>query len=219
MPTNTFGQNDKYDTLNSHFIPSLIKKIYEIEKKNKNEITLWGDGTPKREIIYVDDIADACIYFMNKKTSHSLINIGTGKEDTIKGIAQLFLKTLIPEKKIQIKFDKSKPNGIKRKVLDTSLAKAKMIKHLVKNKLGNKYPNIAEGDKIRFLHLRQPNIYQSSAFSFITKMPKELDIVNKIDYDTQFSKAFVEPIRFITDKIQWKIDDSYGQQGTLEDFF
>ena len=123
MPTNTFGQNDKYDTLNSHFIPSLIKKIYEIEKKNKNEITLWGDGTPKREIIYVDDIADACIYFMNKKTSHSLINIGTGKEDTIKGIAQLFLKTLIPEKKIQIKFDKSKPNGIKRKVLDTSLAK------------------------------------------------------------------------------------------------
>ena len=63
------------------------------------------------------------VYFMNKKTSHSLINIGTGKEDTIKGIAQLFLKTLIPEKKIQIKFDKSKPNGIKRKVLDISLAK------------------------------------------------------------------------------------------------
>ena len=123
MPTNTFGLNDKYDTLNSHFVPALIKKIYEIEKKNKKEIVLWGDGTPKREIIYVDDIADACVYFMNKKTSHSLINIGTGKEDTIKGIAQLFLKTLIPEKKIQIKFDKSKPNGIKRKVLDISLAK------------------------------------------------------------------------------------------------
>jgi Nucleoside-diphosphate-sugar epimerases len=84
MPTNTFGLNDKYDTLNSHFVPALIKKIYEIEKKNKKEIVLWGDGTPKREIIYVDDIADACVYFMNKKTSHSLINIGTGKEDTIK---------------------------------------------------------------------------------------------------------------------------------------
>ena len=123
MPTNTFGPNDKYSNLNSHFVPSLIRKIYEIEKKNKNEILIWGDGTPKREIIYVDDIADACIYFMNKKTSHSLINIGTGKEDTIKGITKLFLKTLLPNKKIKIKFDKKKPNGIKRKVLDVSLAK------------------------------------------------------------------------------------------------
>ena len=123
MPTNTFGPNDKYDSLNSHFIPALIKKIYEIEKKNSNEIIIWGDGTPKREIIYVDDIADACFYFMNKKTPDSLINVGTGKEDTIKGIAELFLKTLLPKKKIKIKFDKSKPNGIKRKVLDVSLAK------------------------------------------------------------------------------------------------
>ena len=123
MPTNTFGPNDKYNSLNSHFIPSLIKKIYEIEKNNKSVITLWGDGTPKREIIYVDDIADACVYFMNKKTSHSLINIGTGKEDTIRGITNLFLKTLLPNKKIKIQFDKKKPNGIKRKVLDVSLAK------------------------------------------------------------------------------------------------
>ena len=123
MPTNTFGPNDKYNSLNSHFIPSLIKKIYKIEKNNKNTITLWGDGKPKREIIYVDDIADACIYFMNKKTSHSLINIGTGKEDTIRGITKLFLKTLLPSRDIKIKFDKNKPNGIKRKILDVSLAK------------------------------------------------------------------------------------------------
>ncbi len=67
MPTNTFGPNDNYDKLNSHFIPALIKKIHDLKKKGHNKITIWGDGSPKREIIYVDDIADACIYFMNKK--------------------------------------------------------------------------------------------------------------------------------------------------------
>ena len=123
MPTNTFGPNDKYDKSNSHFLPALIKKIYEVEKRNLKYIKIWGTGKPKREIMYVDDIADACVFFMNKKTSHNLINIGTGNEDTIKDITKLFLKTLLPDKKIKIIFDKSKPNGIKRKVLDISLAK------------------------------------------------------------------------------------------------
>ena len=90
---------------------------------------------------------------------------------------------------------------------------------LKKNKLSHKYPAILEGDKIKFLHLKQPNVYTSSAFSFITFMPKELDIMDKIDYDIQFTKSFVEPLKFITEKIRWKIDDSYGTQGTLEDFF
>ena len=95
-----------------------------------------------------------------------------------------------------------------------------LYNHLVKkNKLDNKYPYIFEGDKVRFLTLRQPNIYQASAFSFITSMPRELDIAAHIDYDTQFDKSFVEPLRFICDKINWLIDDSYGLQGTLEDFF
>jgi len=88
-----------------------------------------------------------------------------------------------------------------------------------KNKLENKYPLIQEGEKIRFIHLKEPNIYQASAFSFITKLPRELDIMDKIDYDTQFTKAFVEPLRFIAEKMNWLIDDSYGTQGTLEDFF
>ena len=83
----------------------------------------------------------------------------------------------------------------------------------------NKLYNILEGDKIRFLHLRQPNIYQSTAFSFITKMPKELDIKKMINYDEQFEKSFVSPLKFITDKINWLVDGSYGVQGTLEDFF
>ena len=88
-----------------------------------------------------------------------------------------------------------------------------------KNKLGNRYPNIQEGDKIRFLHLRTPNIYQSTSFSFVTKLPKELDLGHLIDFDVQFEKSFVEPLKFITDKINWHIDGSYGTQGTLEDFF
>ena len=90
---------------------------------------------------------------------------------------------------------------------------------LEKNKLQHKYPPIQEGDKIRFLHLRQPNVYQSSAFSFMTEVPRELDIYDKIDYDEQFDKSFVEPLKFITDKMNWLLDSSYGQQGTLEDFF
>ena len=95
-----------------------------------------------------------------------------------------------------------------------------LYNHLVeKNNLSNKYPYIQEGDKVRFLHMKEPNIYQSSAFSFITTLPRELDIMDKIDYDMQFEKSFVEPLRFITEKARWLIDTSYGTQGTLEDFF
>ena len=123
MPTNTFGPNDNYDQLNSHFFPSLIRKIHEVKNKNKKELVLWGDGSPKREVIYVDDIADACVYFMNKKFKGNMINIGTGKDYSIKEYAKIILKLIIPNKKIKIKYDKSKPNGTPRKVMDVSLAK------------------------------------------------------------------------------------------------
>ena len=95
-----------------------------------------------------------------------------------------------------------------------------LYNHLVsKLKLGHKYPYIQEGDKIKFLHLKLPNIYQSTAISFMTQLPKELDVHDKIDTELQFEKSFVEPLKFITDKILWRIDSSYGTQGTLEDFF
>ena len=123
MPTNTFGPNDNYDQLNSHFFPSLIRKIHEVKNKNKKELVLWGDGSPKREVIYVDDIADACVYFMNKKFKGNMINIGTGKDYSIKEYAKIILKLIIPNEKIKIKYDKSKPNGTPRKVMDVSLAK------------------------------------------------------------------------------------------------
>ena len=123
MPTNTFGPNDNYHKLNSHFVPSLIRKIYDVKKNNKKKINIWGDGTPRREIIYVDDITDACIYFMNKKINETLINIGTGVDYSIKDYVKLFIKILIPNKKISIIFDNLKPNGTPRKLLDVKLAK------------------------------------------------------------------------------------------------
>ena len=123
MPTNTFGPNDNYDKLNSHFIPALIRKIYEIKVNKKKQLIIWGNGLAKREILYVDDLAEACVYFMNKKVKETLINIGSGKDLTIKQYAKLMLNILIPKNKIKIVFDLSKPNGTPRKVLDISLAK------------------------------------------------------------------------------------------------
>ena len=123
MPTNTSGPNDNYHPLNSHFVPSLIKKIHEAKMKNNKYITLWGNGKAKREILYVDELAKACIYFMNRKTKDLVINIGSGKDYSIKDYAKLFLKIIAPNRKIDIKYDLSKPNGTPRKVLDISLAR------------------------------------------------------------------------------------------------
>ena len=123
MPTNTFGPNDNYDVDNSHFIPALIKKVHNLKNKKKKIIYLWGNGKSKREVMHVDDLADACIFFMKKKTKHTLINIGTGKDYTIKFYLELILKLILGNSKIKIKYDKSKPNGVLRKVMDVSLAK------------------------------------------------------------------------------------------------
>ena len=122
MPTNTFGPNDNYDSLNSHFFPSLIRKAHEIKIKDRKELVIWGDGSPKREVIYVDDIADACVHFMKKKFKETVINIGTGKDFSINEYAKIILNLIIPHKKIKIRYDKSKPNGTPRKVMDISLA-------------------------------------------------------------------------------------------------
>ena len=124
MPTNTFGPNDRYDNLNSHFFPALIKKVHALKNNNKDHLVLWGNGKSKRELIYVDDLADACVFFMNKKTKSSLINIGSGKDYSIKYYAELILKLIIKNKKVKIKYDRSKPNGVFRKVMNVTLAKS-----------------------------------------------------------------------------------------------
>ncbi len=123
MPTNTFGPNDNYDENNSHFFPALIKKIHQLKINDKKIITLWGDGKPKREVIHVDDLADACVFFMKKKTKEFLINIGTGRDFTIKYYLELIAKVILGNNKVIIKYDKTKPNGVLRKVMDVSLAK------------------------------------------------------------------------------------------------
>ena len=122
MPTNTFGPNDNYDENNSHFFPALIKKIYDIKNNKSNKLILWGNGKAKREVLHVDDLADACIFFMKKKTKNKLINIGTGKDYSIIYYAKLMSKIIL-RKKVHIQFDKTKPNGVFRKVLNISLAK------------------------------------------------------------------------------------------------
>ena len=123
MPTNTFGPNDNYDSLNSHFFPSLIKKIHLSKIRKRNEIILWGDGSPKREVIYVDDIADACIFFMKKNIKETIINIGTGKDFSIKDYAKIISSRINPKIRLKIRFDKSKPNGTPRKVLNVTRAR------------------------------------------------------------------------------------------------
>ena len=121
MPTNTYGPNDNYNLSNSHFFPALIHKAHLCKIKKKRYIKIWGSGKPLRELIYVDDLADACVYFLKKKTNHALINIGSGKDYSIKYYASFVLKKLNLE--IPIKFDRSKPDGVKRKLLDITLAK------------------------------------------------------------------------------------------------
>ena len=98
MPANTFGPNDNYDKLNSHFFPALIRKIHEIKVKDKSEIVLWGNGLASREIVYVDDIASACVFFMKKKCKENIINIGTGKDFSIRDYAKLILRLIIPNR-------------------------------------------------------------------------------------------------------------------------
>ncbi len=121
MPTNTFGPGDNYNPDNSHFIPAILKKIYEANNNNKKYINLWGTGKSKREIIYVDDLADAIVFFMNKKTKHTLINIGTSKDYSIKQISEKIIKILNFDLKIKFN-NNSKFDGVRRKLLNSNLA-------------------------------------------------------------------------------------------------
>ncbi len=121
MPCNAYGINDNYDPVGSHFFPALIKKIIDAIKYRKEEISIWGNGKPLRELIYSEDVAEACIFFLKKKTPETLINIGTGKDKSITEYANIIMKHLGVNFKINYKLEK--PNGTMRKVLDVSLAK------------------------------------------------------------------------------------------------
>ena len=120
MPCNLYGPNDNYDLKTSHFFPALIKKIYYAKKKKSKKIIVWGSGNPKRELMHVDDLADACVFFFKKKTKESLINVGTGDEKKIIQYVNFLKKKMNFNGKIS--FDKSKPDGTPRKVIDSSIA-------------------------------------------------------------------------------------------------
>ena len=121
MPCNLYGPNDNYDLKTSHFFPALIAKIHQSIIKRTNILTLWGTGSPKRELMYVDDLADACIYFLNKQSKETLINVGSGNEMKIIEYAKFIIKEL--QLDLKIKLDRSKPDGTPRKIIDSSLAR------------------------------------------------------------------------------------------------
>lgn len=120
MPSNIYGLGDNYDNLNSHFFSALIKKIYLAKLKNKKNIEIWGNGKAKRELIYVDDVARACEFFLKKKFSYDLINIGSGKDYSIEYYARFIMQKL----NIKLKINKNLKfkNGTPRKLLNSSIA-------------------------------------------------------------------------------------------------
>ena len=121
MPPNLYGPNDNFDLETSHFYPALIKKIYLSKLNNKKNLVIWGTGKAKRELMFVEDFADAILFFMKKKIKQPFLNIGTGKENSILWYAKYLMKKM--KVKLKIKFDKTKPDGMPRKCLDISIAK------------------------------------------------------------------------------------------------
>ena len=122
MPTNLYGPNDNYHPLHSHVLPALIRRFHEAKEAGAESVTCWGDGSPLREFMYVDDLANLCVFLMNNYSGNETVNAGTGKELTIKELTELVAKVIGYTGKIE--WDTSKPNGTPRKLLDVSKAAA-----------------------------------------------------------------------------------------------
>lgn len=118
MPTNLYGQGDNYHLQNSHVIPALLRKFHEAKQENKSFVEIWGTGTPLREFMYVDDLADACVFLMQNYDDRLFINVGTGEEVSIKELAMLVKE--VTGFAGELKFDNSKPDGTPRKLMDSS---------------------------------------------------------------------------------------------------
>ena len=121
MPTNLYGPNDNYHPMHSHVLPALIRRFHEAKEAGLESVTCWGDGSPLREFLYVDDLADLCVFLLNNYSGNETVNAGTGKELTIKELTELVAKVVGYKGKIE--WDPSKPNGTPRKLLDVSKAK------------------------------------------------------------------------------------------------
>ncbi|MDR6940557.1 GDP-L-fucose synthase [Mucilaginibacter pocheonensis] len=129
MPTNLYGYNDNYHPQNSHVLPALIRRFHEAKEQGLPEVTIWGTGSPKREFLFADDLAEACYYLMQNYNEPGLVNIGTGEDISIKDLA-LLIKSIINYEG-QIKFDTSKPDGTPRKLMDVSKLHSKGWKHTI----------------------------------------------------------------------------------------
>lgn len=122
MPTNLYGPNDNYHPENSHVLPALIRRFHEAKISGKDNVICWGDGSPMREFLYVDDLANLCVFLMNTYSGNETVNAGSGKELSIKELTELVAEII--GFKGEIKWDTSRPNGTPRKLLDVSKAKA-----------------------------------------------------------------------------------------------
>lgn len=144
MPTNLYGPNDNYHPTHSHVLPALIRRFHEAKQDGKTEVTCWGDGSPLREFLYVDDLANLCVFLMNHYSGNETVNAGTGKELSIKELTELVAKVVGYTGKIL--WDTSKPNGTPRKLLDVSKAE----------KLGWHYKTeLDEGIKLAYMDFLQ----------------------------------------------------------------
>jgi GDP-L-fucose synthase len=121
MPTNLYGPNDNYDLANSHVLPALIRKAHEAKQGGSQNLVIWGSGTPKREFLYVDDMADACVFLMENNIHHGIYNVGTGSDVNIRELANVVMEVVGFEGGIE--FDQTKPDGTPRKLLDVSRLK------------------------------------------------------------------------------------------------
>ena len=121
MPTNLYGPNDNYDLNSSHVLPALIRKAYEAKLRSDQDLVVWGSGSPRREFLYVDDLAEACVFLMEQGYNGPLLNLGTGDDISIKELAALVMRIVGYEGRLV--FDRSKPDGTARKLLDVSRAR------------------------------------------------------------------------------------------------
>jgi GDP-L-fucose synthase len=129
MPTNLYGPNDNFDPETSHVLPALIRRFHEAKENNQKEVVIWGTGKPKREFLYVDDLADACIFLMNNYQDNEIVNIGTGEDLSIKELAEKIKK--ITGFQGEITHDTAKPDGTPRKLLDVSKLHSLGWKHKI----------------------------------------------------------------------------------------
>ena len=183
---------------------------------------------PKLKIMGVEAVKSSTPAACREKIKEALTIIMNEDDKVLNSFIQDFRTEFMNLKPELIAYPRS-VNGLNKWTESHNLFKkgapihckgAILYNHLVQDKkLQGKYPYIQEGDKIKFLHMKTPNVYQSTSISFMTKLPNELNLHNFIDYDMQFEKSFVEPLKFITNIIKWQIDGSYGTQGTLEGFF